>query len=821
MKRTILALSLVILFLIPVSLGTLNTNVIERHIIQEQTLATDSPYEEDFSVVTDWVVTGMGSGSISTDGNEANFSLPASNFDNNFYTVISTSNFQYFFYEFNVTSEDNIDGSFRIYSGVTYYEICTVTSSGVHNGSFTIAASASVKRLSFLLWMENPLYDAFMVVDYLEVYPVGITGFNETLDDDVLYSNDAWETSTFDYDSATTVGCSLYTGSYDSINDTSTLVRTTIISSTQDGFHYTFSSEYENVKSVSFYVKGTSALYCWFYNYTLGALDEATTDTSSWVNKTFSTYKDINDFVDSGEVQIRISESFTGGNVELYYLEVVFVYVTGSYWCEPFNYVSDWSALGGSGVGGGEYSLTSNGDRADLSVTCNDAGNEYYAFQSDIPNIDLSSGEIYIQWYAAVSSNCYGFFTLYYTDTTTQALASISSTSYNTYRARLTATTKTIDKIYMYVNDNPDSYSSGNIHLYVDYLRIFAGNESGWQHDCSTISSTSNDAESGFTYSTITDGDILSCNITRTSGSGATFVETRFIYDYTTTQSDVESTYYPFFKVRVQINRSSSASEIVYVDSFSDSLWVQENTTVSELSDWTTIYLNQVAGSVTATRYVRIGGYLDAVDDWIQINVDYVKRYNINRFSVTQTGCTKDDVLYVSDSILYSDITSGSVTLDYELPLLQSGIYTCNKSSSGTSYLSFDIGYWTSYYDETEIDFVRKDLADIKIKFNATSSIGNILFYETPPKWHSMTSIVVYFDMPEWHEMTPIEVQIYVPIDQEKLEAWFMLLGLIMIPTSTTILAIGAKTRRINRDILLVALIIFVIGWGLFLGGIM
>jgi len=73
---------------------------------------------------------------------------------------------------------------------------------------------------------------------------------------------------------------------------------------------------------------------------------------------------------------------------------------------------------------------------------------------------------------------------------------------------------------------------------------------------------------------------------------------------------------------------------------------------------------------------------------------------------------------------------------------------------------------------------------------------------------------------PAWKEAGEAELLFVIPVDETGLNMLLIFLGLCMIPFSTLFLVWGGK-NNMNSDKLFFGLIAFVMGWALFLGGIM
>ena len=111
-----------------------------------------------------------------------------------------------------------------------------------------------------------------------------------------------------------------------------------------------------------------------------------------------------------------------------------------------------------------------------------------------------------------------------------------------------------------------------------------------------------------------------------------------------------------------------------------------------------------------------------------------------------------------------------------------------------------DTGVNEDYYNSTMIGF----------KFVATSVIGSGHIY------------VDYFQIQtlDWKENAEVEFYFKVPFDMWGYNTGLIILGLVMIPVSTIYLAYGAKHDR-SSDRLFFGLMIFILGCGLFIGGVL
>ena len=114
-----------------------------------------------------------------------------------------------------------------------------------------------------------------------------------------------------------------------------------------------------------------------------------------------------------------------------------------------------------------------------ISGTCDSVDNEYAYYEKDITNI-LSSvyTKFLVRWKTGVASNgCGIIITLVFSDASTQDLVGtqaggIFSTTWTVTSGTITPG-KTIDKIRIYADDNPNSIASGIFDVYVDFIMLY------------------------------------------------------------------------------------------------------------------------------------------------------------------------------------------------------------------------------------------------------------------------------------------------------------------------------------------------------------
>jgi len=118
-------------------------------------------------------------------------------------------------------------------------------------------------------------------------------------------------------------------------------------------------------------------------------------------------------------------------------------------------------------------------------------------------------------------------------------------------------------------------------------------------------------------------------------------------------------------------------------------------------------------------------------------------------------------------------------------------MYNMHDGSDGNSYYVLDYFAWFTYSYEP----VWNDVLD-----------ETVFQMETPP-------------LPVWHDVVDEQVfEMQTPLFLGYLDAFIILLGLCLIPISTVYLAVNKDDM--DSDKLLLGLVLMVIGWALFFGGI-
>jgi hypothetical protein len=329
---------------------------------------------------------------------------------------------------------------------------------------------------------------------------------------------------------------------------------------------------------------------------------------------------------------------------------------------------------------------------------------------------------------------------------------------------------------------------SNNGDIKPDYLRISPATETGWQHDGSTTSGVTLTASA----SVSSDGDLI--NITA-SASGQ---KLDFASDKTATQARIEVDYYPFLEWKIDAVGDSGSSGVYAIRVRGDS-----GTAYASLwSSVTGTYRWNIGASGVGDVY-DIEVYIKDASDWVQF--DYIAAYSIANFTVTQSSTTTDDYLYVDSGTLYSHVDSGYIEANHDPALDIGPHYEWNMNTSlGTPEVDFYDGSWLGYSTETEGEFsIGTTVTDFRLKFTDNANIISLTFTDVT-KWQDAGTVIIYFE---------------VPIFEGSLNALLIFLGLIMIPASTLYFVKGGKEEMSGNKVYY-CLIVFTVGWALFLGGI-
>jgi hypothetical protein len=613
-----------------------------------------------------------------------------------------------------------------------------------------------------------------------------ITSISETLPDDMLYYPDEF---TFDMITATSSNRS----DYDRLDSMDAVYWES--SSPNAGIMF-FDVSYSGISSFDYFLystipSGTMSLY----NGTAGlseSWDEVLSITNGWNDDTVLSSDYVNvDHPDYGEHTLIILLS---GSCSIDYLGVSFHAMTlseGGY-AESFSDVSDWTLGTIGGLSAGEYGYTSDGDVLEGWIMPNVTSNEYFLINSDIFSVALDK-DSYIEFRCKVETGVIVFINLRDSGGTYRFVSVYpSSTSYATYKVFCgnIAGLDEITGIRIAFDDYPDTTASGNLSVWLDYLRISNSTNMGWQHDGSTtvgVTNTTNMAISS-------DGDILACFAT-----GGTYGECRFYPDITATKTGINTNYYPFLAIDISV-----ATTAWYLDA----TWSDDSSTVLHNYYAGTGISRYNLRAVSAGKDLKYLTFRVLNFAGLSVYVNYINAYSIADFTYTGSGTSTDDILFVDSGILYCQATSiTSMILDHDPALSFTSSEGCRwnvTTSSGVPQTDYYVGAWAGYSSETSGDLATGTLTDVRIKFTDSANIAAITFLSPIPQWNQINEVQLIFN---------------IPLDEWALNMFLILLGMILVPASTGYLVYGGK-NSFSTDKLLYGLFAFMMGWALIFGGI-
>ena len=545
------------------------------------------------------------------------------------------------------------------------------------------------------------------------------------------------------------------------------------------------------------------------FNHTSDSWDVViATLANGWNNGTLS-----DDYLPTGgdyNIEVLLS-----GSLSVDYFGIVLSIMTladSEHYAESFSDVSDWSYMTSLGLVAGDYSITTDGDVATITISCNDTGNEYVIYATDEADGFSTNLVAEIRYKCGTGTNFY----CYIETTSGNGFLASETTGANTW-----ITTKillsqiagispngVITKIRIY-NDDYDPSDTGNYYTYIDYLRVGPSNEMGWQHDASTVEGT----EVSATASVSSDGDKLNMTVTGTSQYVGVVTDT------TTTIASIDEDYYPFLKVVI-----SDLSAPV---------------TPRVLGESTSTFLDAITTAGTYRYNLKVLapdsflGFRFYLNDSEWLTCDLIKAYSIANWTVTQLQTETDDILYVDHGILVSDIDGSPewFVLDYDPALsvlgstynywnLSIADYTDIGAGHSWGFLTYSGGWATAVYDELS-DEVFSDGIQTDMQFSIFDPLRiSAITFTDMQRFRTIDTIIMYFDLPEWHVIASAVIIIWMELSTIGLDWFLIFLGLIMIPSSTIYIVKGGR-KEASMDKVFFALVAFILGCALFIGGIM
>lgn len=624
-----------------------------------------------------------------------------------------------------------------------------------------------------------------------------ITSFGETLPDDVLFYPDGFTWNTSVATAGNAIGATI-TGDYtDTAIDDGTYYKTSragtgLLSITLNFSHgLPFSLEWGNLTiDIQHNIAASTNEMAYIWNFALGYWDSGvdTSGGNGYFNFTLT-----QNHVENGLTRVKANETAGGGGSYLWVDYALCGYspatmLSDNSYLESFADVSDWTLYANEGTD----AKSSDGDV--LSWTCNrNANPDSDYIYTNVPS--LVAGSYYVEFRYRMNSTA-GPAVIFYAKTGSDFPSgdglTISTptrtTTWTTVKVLITPTA-ILESIYIYTGFTTHQ----DFILYLDYLRIGKSTEMGYQHDCSVLTHTTNDGVSLYS-----DADLLRV-INLNSGNERVV----FNIDETSTRAKIDPDYYPMLGISISsLIDGGSDGEVYRVQVYSDT-WYE----VMAIGDATGIlHCNVRAVTSADIEYIAI----QMEDPGDEVFIDWVKPYSIANYTVTQSGISTDDVLYVEDGSLYCSGTSfTSFILDHDPALSVEAVFDSLwdiTTSSGTPESDYYVnGAWAGYSSETSGTLADGTLTDFRLKFTDTANVEAITFL---------------LCVPQWRDVGEVELLFSVPIDETGLDMLLIFLGLIMIPFSTLYLVKGGKSGM-SRDKLFYGLIAFVMGWALFLGGIM
>lgn len=251
-----------------------------------------------------------------------------------------------------------------------------------------------------------------------------------------------------------------------------------------------------------------------------------------------------------------------------------------------------------------------------------------------------------------------------------------------------------------------------DVEIDIECIGFGPADEMGWQHDGSTTAGII--GGNGGTLST--DGDLLTCI---DDGDGSIY---DFYIDTTATKACLEPNYYPFVELKF-----STGNSYFRLDSYDQNDAPATIASYTEQGSTILYRYNLDAVENDNTKFIRLTSY-----SGYDLVVDYLVIYSIANNSITQSGVTTDDYLYVDSGTLYSHVDSGYIEANHDPALSVSDTYPVyNLTTSGTApEFSQYVSSWSSYSDNTRGATTSGTITDIKLKFNSTEIISEIKFIE-------------------------------------------------------------------------------------------
>ena len=482
--------------------------------------------------------------------------------------------------------------------------------------------------------------------------------------------------------------------------------------------------------------------------------------------------------------------------------------LAGSGYAESFTDVSDWTGLNSEAAD----SFTSDGDLGCMETHGDGVADSDYFF-SNGPNITTITGAYYIELRYKCNTTNFNIlrihiYTLDNHGGTQQLFDMSKTTSWTTIKVLVTLSA--LESILFETQGDVGE----NVKVNYDYVHGASSDEMGWQHDGSTTAGVSHSVDADVTFSTSTDGDILTLSAIRNAGSGV--VSFYIPYDITSTPCDIERDYYPFFKIRYNATLQGGTSSVAPKFAL-DGYWNVGD--LLEDGTFRTLYINTANFVLTTSdKFVEFFANLNAVGKGFILELDFVKAYSIANFTVTQSAsCTTSDYLYVDDSgvLQISKSTASYITLSLDPALSVDGLTynVWNLTLSQQVKSGYDF-YHTMYWSGGSQTFTDEETRGATPAHTIIDY--QIILYTTG----YLSAITFMYQLPEWYEVGDATLIFSVPFDTWALDMFLIFLGLFMVPASTIYMVKGGL-KEASMTKVFFALVAFILGWAFFIGGIM
>lgn len=332
---------------------------------------------------------------------------------------------------------------------------------------------------------------------------------------------------------------------------------------------------------------------------------------------------------------------------------------------------------------------------------------------------------------------------------------------------------------------------SGTLDIDVDYIRV--GKKLGWSFDCSSEWGISNDGLENYTYTSSSDGDLLTLNITRDdSVAGNNYPKFYLEYDPTTTRGlDIEKDYYAFIEFNVSVTIANGAR--LYLEPIIEGGRQNPLYTFYSTAAWSVYRFNvyEIGSGGSEVNRIWFMGFMDALDESYEVEIDYVRVYALKNWTYdTYTGLDnpRESVAYYDSDedalVMEADFSSSTdwwrlnirnTSLEYQTSDMVM-MFTVKADTNSSCrfrdyyYITGDTDAGISYYLCDQWQTIAVPLPDTSITFDycsiymwdwTDSESGDRKIYiknnvTIRPSWYNETDSNVYgdsfADLSEWSD---------------------------------------------------------------------